>query len=327
MAINPDAKLIKDLHNPERIPPRFGYGDGLVLAGDKDPNVVVMCCDLTESTRTHLFRNKYPTRFFEMGIAEQNMASVAAGMADVGKVPFINSYAVFSPGRNWDQVRVSICYSEQNVKIAGLHAGISVGPDGATHQALEDVAITRCLPKMTVVVPCDAIEAKKATLAGAARKGPFYFRFGREKTAVMTTEETPFEIGKAITFRHGKDVAIVGCGLLLYDALLAAEELEKEGIDAMVINMHTIKPLDNNALLDAVNKCGCVVTVEEHQIIGGLGGAVSEFLSMNRPTPVKMVGMIDSFGESGQPEELLAKHGMSKEAIKKAVYDVLKMKR
>jgi transketolase len=327
MSIIQEAKLAANWATPDKVPTRFGFGDGLVIAGDRNPNVMALCCDLTESVRMHLFRNKYPSRYIEMGIAEQNMASLAAGLSSCGKVPFIGSYAVFSPGRNWDQIRVSVCYSNENVKVVGCHAGLSVGPDGATHQGLEDVAIMRVLPGMTVLVPCDSVEAKKITLAAAELKGPVYFRLGREPTPVITTEETPFQVGKVSWFRDGKDVAIIACGQLVYDSLMVAEELAKEGIDAVVINCHTIKPLDNDGIIAAARKCNAVVTVEEHQVTGGLGGAVAELLSENYPVPIKRVGMPDSFGGSGQPEELMQKFGLTKDKIKEAVKAVVGMKR
>ena len=244
--LNPNAKLNPKLmqEDIEQVPTRFGYGEGLVVAGKENPNIVALCADLTDSTRTSVFKKEFPDRFVEMGITEQNMASLASGMAAVGKIPFISSYAMFSPGRNWEQIRTTICYNNQNVKIAGAHSGVSVGPDGATHQAIEDIAITRVIPNMVVIAPCDAIEAKKATIAAARYKGPVYIRFTREKTPVMTTEETLFEIGKAEIYRDGKDITIIGCGPLVYEALKAAEELAKEGIEAEVINNHTVKPMD-----------------------------------------------------------------------------------
>lgn len=310
----------------EQVPTRNGYGEALIELGSKNENVVVLTADLAESTRVDGFAKKFPERFIEVGVAEQNLMGVAAGLALYGKIPFISSYAVFSPGRNWDQLRVSVCYSQANVKIAGAHTGISVGPDGATHQALEDVAITRTLPNLTVVVPCDAIEAKKTTIAGADIKGPVYFRFGREKTPVMTTNETEFKIGKAYVMREGIDVAIIGSGPVLYNGILAALELEKQGISVMVVNNHTIKPIDKQTIIEAAKKCGAVVTLEEHQVMAGCGSAVCEVLAQNFPVPVEMVGMQDSFGESGQPEELLAKYKMDKEAVIQAANRVLKRK-
>src|ERR1051326_343834 len=265
----------------EMIPTRNGYGDALLELGEQNPNVVVLTADLAESTRVEAFGKKFPERFIEVGVAEQNMMGLAAGLALTGKIPFVSSYAVFSPGRNWDQLRVSVCYSQTNVKVAGAHTGISVGPDGATHQALEDIAITRVLPHLTVVVPCDYWETKKATLALGKMAGPAYFRFGREKTAVMTTEQTPFAIGKAYVMKDGKDVAIIGSGPVLYNALIAAKELEEVGVSVMVVNNHTIKPIDSDTIVAAAQKCGAVVTLEEHQVMGGCGSAVCEVLAKN----------------------------------------------
>jgi transketolase len=308
----------------EMIPTRNGYGDGVVEAGRANPNVVVLCCDLVESTRSLPFAQAFPQRFFEMGVAEQNMAGVGAGMAATGKIPFISSYAVFSPGRNWDQIRVSIAYSNLNVKIMGAHSGISVGPDGATHQALEDVAIMRVLPNMVVLAPCDAHEARKAVLAAAKYVGPVYIRFAREKTPVITRPSTPFEIGKAVVLREGSDVTLIACGPLVYEALLAAEQLSKRGIDAEVINCPSIKPLDKKTILKSVQKTGAAVTIEEHQTTGGLFGAIAEFLSQTNPVPIIPVGMDDTFGESGTPEELLKKYGMKAVNIVAAAQKILK---
>ena len=305
---------------------RAGYGAGLLDLGEKDENVVVLTADLAESTQVLDFAKKYPQRFIECGVAEQNMMGVAAGLALYGKTTFVSSYATFSPGRNWDQLRVSVCYSHANVKIAGAHTGVTVGPDGATHQALEDIAITRVLPNLIVVVPCDAIEARKTTVFAGQIKGPVYFRLGRSKTPVMTTPQTPFEIGKAYIMKEGSDVAIIGSGPVLYNGLLAAIELEKEGISVMVVNNHTIKPIDVLTIVAAAKKCGAVVTLEEHQIMGGAGSAVCEVLAEHFPVPVEMVGMPDSFGESGQPEELIEKYGMGKDAIIRAVKKVIKRK-
>ncbi len=326
--LNKRANLTKKLFKKsiDKSSTRAGYGDGLVEAGKKNNRIVALCCDLTDSTKTVVFKNEFPERYIEVGVAEQNMAGLAAGMAlGAGKIPFISSYAVFSPGLNWSQIRVSICYSNANVKIAGAHAGISVGPDGATHQALEDIAITRVLPNMTVVVPCDYEETKKATMAIATKKGPCYMRFAREATPVMTTKTTPFKIGKAEIFKEGKDVTIIACGPLVYEALLAANELEKN-ISCEVINSHTIKPLDVKTIVNSVKKTGRVVTVEEHQITGGLGGAVAEALAEKYPAPMERVGMPDHFGESGKPEELLKKWGMDKDGIVKKVLKVVRGK-
>ena len=325
--INLGAKLIPDLTKAEMIPTRDGYGKGLVKAGEKDERVVVLCADLTESTRAHWFAEKFPERFIQVGVAEQNMALVASGMANYGKIPFISSYATFSPGRNNEQIRTNIAINNVPVKIAGHHAGVSVGPDGATHQALEDIAIMRVIPKMVVVVPCDAVEAEKATFAAAFNNQPTYLRFGREKSAVLTTEDSPFEIGRAEILRDGKDVAIVGCGMLLHNVLIAAEELTDEGVDCMVINSHTIKPIDEKTIIEAAQKTGAVVSVEEHQVNGGLGSAVAEVLSRNYPVPQEYVGVQDRFGESGKPEELIEAFGMGVESIKEAVRKVISRKK
>jgi transketolase len=304
---------------------RDGYGEGIVVLGKENPNVVALCADLIDSTRSQKFADEFPERFFELGVAEQNMAAIAAGLAISGKIPFIASYATFSPGRNWEQIRTTISYSNANVKIAGHHAGISVGPDGATHQAIEDIATMRVMPNMRVIVPCDAIEARKATIAAGRMMGPVYLRYSREKTPVFTTEATPFLPGRAETLWQGRkpQVAIIGCGPLLHNALLAAKELKKEKIEVMVLNMHTIKPIDEKAILAAAKKCGAVVSVEEHQVLGGLGGAVAEVLARKLPTPIEFIGMQDTFGESGKPSELIEKYGMGVKdivaAVKKAI--------
>lgn len=327
--INPDSKLVESVMDKtklEHLPTRDGYGLGLVEAGEKDQRVVVLCADLTESTRSEWFKQKFPDRFIEIGVAEQNLAVVASGMANYGKIPFVSSYAVFSPGRNNEQIRTNIALNNVPVKIAGAHAGVSVGPDGATHQALEDIALMRVIPGMVVLVPCDSIEARKATVAAAFNGKPTYLRFGREKSAVITTLETPFEIGRAEVFRKGKDATIVGCGMLLYNALLAAEELVKEGIECEVINSHTVKPLDIETILSSVRKTGAVVSVEEHQVAGGLGSAVAEALAQNYPTPQEFIGVRDRFGESGKPEELIRHFGMGVENIKNAVRKVITRK-
>lgn len=311
----------------EQVPTRNGYGEGLVLAGEKDERVVALCADLMESTRTESFVKKFPDRFIEVGVAEQGMATIASGMANYGKVPFIASYAAFSPGRNWEQIRTTIALNDVPVKIAGHHAGISVGPDGATHQMLEDIALMRVMPNMIVIVPCDGVEAKKATLAAAGNGKPTYMRFGREKTPVFTTYETPFEIGKAYHLWEAKNpqVAIIACGALLYEALLAAKELE-DTIEVEVINCHTVKPIDEDAVVKTARRCGAIVTVEEHQIDGGLGSAVSEILTRNWPVPIEFVGMPNHFGESGSPDELLEKYKMKAKNIVEAVKKVIARK-
>lgn len=326
--LNSEAKLNPKLFDKdvEQIATRDGYGKGLVAAGEKDPRVVVLCADLTESTRALWFQEKFPERFIEIGVAEQNLAAVASGLANYGKIPFISSYATFSPGRNNEQIRTTISINNVPVKIGGAHAGISVGPDGATHQALEDIGLMRMQPRMTVLVPCDAIEAEKATLAAASYPGPVYIRFGREKSPVITTKDTPFQISRAETYRSGNDVTIIACGMLLYNALLAAKELESEGVDARVINNHTVKPMDKDIIIKAAQETGAVVTVEEHQIAGGMGSAVAEILSANFPVPMEFVGVHDRFGESGRPWELVEAFGMGVKSIKEAVKKVLDRK-
>ena len=311
-------------------PTRDGFGKGVVEAGEKDEAIVVLCADLTESTRCEEFAKKFPKRFIEMGVAEQNLATVAAGLANYGKIPFIASYATFSPGRNNEQIRTTICLNNVPVKVVGAHAGVSVGPDGATHQALEDIALMRVLPRMTVVVPCDSLEAYKATLALAVHPGPGYIRLGREKSAVITTEETPFEIGKAEVFRSPStssgrfaDVAIIACGIEVYESLKAADELAKQNISAMVINCHTIRPLDEEMVIAAAKTCGAIVTAEEHQIAGGLGSAVAEVLARNYPVPQEFIGVQDHFGESGTAQELIKAFNLDSGAIIKAVNKVI----
>jgi transketolase len=304
----------------EEVAIRKGFGQGFLLAGKEDDNVVGLCADLTESTQMILFKNAFPERFIEVGVAEQNLACVASGMAAMGKIPFISSYAMFSPGRNWEQIRTTICYNNTNVKIAGSHAGVSVGPDGGTHQALEDLAITRVLPRMTVISPCDAIEAKKATSASARIVGPTYIRLAREKTPVVTTEETPFEIGKAQVFYQSAnkaEVGIIATGTLVYNALIAARQLEAEGIAVKVLNLSTIKPLDADAIISLALETNAIVTVEEHQIAGGMGSAVAEFLAEHQPARMAFVGVHDRFGQSGKPAELIEYYGMGIDSIVK----------
>ncbi len=311
----------------EQVPSRNGYGEGLVLAGEENDQVVALCADLTESTRTEEFKKKFPDRFVEIGVAEQNLATVGSGMAAAGKIPFITSYAQFSPGRNWEQIRTTICYNNQPVKIIGSHAGISVGPDGATHQALEDIAIMRSLPNMTVISPCDAIEAKKATIAMAHYPHPVYMRLSREKVPVVTTEETPFEIGKMQLLYEGEDVTIIATGQMVHCALLAAKKLGEDKISVRVLNCSTIKPIDKAMIIDSAEQTGAIVTVEEHQIQNGLGAAVAEVVTQNYPVPMKIIGVQDRFGESGEPNELLEKFGLSVKDIIHGVTTVLRMKR
>ncbi len=326
--LNPEAKLNPKIFDEdvEKAPTRDGYGEGLVAAGEMNVNVVALCADLVESTRVEAFAKKFPSRFFELGVAEQNMATVAAGLGVTGKIPFIASYATFSPGRNWEQIRTTIAYNNANVKVAGHHAGISVGPDGATHQAIEDIALMRAMPNMKVFVPCDAVEGRKATIASAQIWGPVYLRFQREKTPIMTTVETPYLPGKAQIFWQSKkpEVLIIGCGGLLYNALLAARELEKEKIGSVVLNCSTIKPIDAKKIVELAKKIRAVVTVEEHQVDGGLGGAVAEVLAKYAPTPIEFIGMQDVFGESGSPAALIKKFGMDVKDIKAAAKRVVR---
>lgn len=286
-------------------PIRAGFGRGLKLAGDRDEQVVALCADLTGSTQMSVFAEAHPDRFIEMGVAEQNLVTVASGLARAGKVPFASSYAAFSPGRNWEQIRTTICLNDMPVKIIGSHAGVSVGPDGATHQMLEDIALMRVLPNMIVIAPGDSLEAEKATLAIATNGKPTYLRLARDKTPIFTTENSPFEIGKAYVLRQGDDVSLLGTGTMTYQLLMLARELEQEGISAEVIHVPTIKPLDETTILESVRKTGRVVTAEEAQMAAGFGGAITELLSEKLPVPVKRLGMHDRFGESGEPAELL----------------------
>lgn len=303
-----------------KLPSRNGFGDGLVEAGKRDSQVVALCADLTESTRVLSFAEMFPNRFFQIGIAEQNMASVASGMAAMGKVPFIASYAMFSPGRNWEQIRTTIAYNNVNVKIIGAHAGISVGPDGATHQALEDIGLMRLIPNMIVLAPCDAIEARKATMVAAKHNGPVYIRLGRSDTPVVTTDDSPFVLGKGELFytKKGgaqKSVGIVVTGTLIHNALMAAKELEEANIGVSVLHMATIKPLDITALMQLAETHDAIVTVEEHQVQGGLGGAVAEALSATHPIKITRLGITDQFGQSGEPDELLTHYKLDVNAI------------
>ncbi len=309
-------------------PTRDGFGVGLVEAGKKNEVIVALTADLKESTRVEQFAKEFPNRFFEVGVAEQNLATIASGLANYGKVPFITSYATFSPGRNWEQIRTTICINDVPVKIVGCHAGLTVGPDGATHQALEDIAIMRALPNMTVVVPADSEEARKATLAIAETGKPAYLRLGREKSPMITTPETGFELGKGypVFTTQTADVTIIACGALVYQAILAADQLGSQGINVNVINMHTIKPLDKELVIEAAKKTGAIVTAEEHQIAGGLGGAVAEVLAEEYPTPIEFIGVRDQFGQSGTPAELMKHYKLDSESIKIAVQDVLKRK-
>jgi len=312
----------------EKVPTRNGYGEGLLILGEENKNVVALCADLTESTRTEGFAKKFPERYIEMGVAEQNMALVASGLGVSGKIPYIASYATFSPGRNWEQIRTTISYNNSNVKIAGHHAGVSVGPDGATHQAVEDIATMRVMANMRVIVPCDIHEARKATIAASKIAGPVYLRFAREATPIITSEDSPFNPGEAqIVWDSDKpQCAIVACGPLVHTAIVAAKELEEEKIETLVINNHTIKPLDRATILAAAKKCGAIVTVEEHQIEGGIGSAIAELLAKELPTIQEFVGMQGVFGESGPPEVLAVKYGMGAKDIKSAVKKAIRRK-
>lgn len=321
--LNPDLKLNPKLFDAdvEKDATRSGYGSGLLKLGESNPNVVALCADLTDSTKVEPFAKKYPERYFEMGVAEQNMATVAAGLGVTGKIPFISSYATFSPGRNWEQIRTTIVYNQSNVKIAGHHAGLMTGPDGATHQATEDIAITRVWPNIKVFVPCDAVEAEKATILAGNLPGPVYLRFTRDKTPIITTTETPFEEGKSFSYwiSENPQVSIFATGYMLFYALQAAYEIEKEGIASEVINISSIKPLDQDMVINAVTNSGCAVSVEDHQVAGGLGGMLAEVFAEEIPTPLVRIGLQDIFGESGKPEELLSKYHMDTPAIKEAV--------
>ncbi|MFA6177388.1 MAG: transketolase C-terminal domain-containing protein [Candidatus Paceibacterota bacterium] len=330
--LNPKLKLNPKIFNDdvEQVPIRKGFGQGLLLAGEADENVVGLCADLTESTQMNLFADKFPNRFIQIGVAEQNLVTVASGMAAMGKIPFCSSYAMFSPGRNWEQIRTTIAYNDRPVKIVGSHSGISVGPDGGTHQALEDIALMRVMPNMDVFSPCDAIEAKKITFLLARTKRPVYLRLVREKTPIITTEETPLQIGKAEIYWMPEiglaQVGIISTGGLVYQALLAAKELEQEGVKTKVMNLSSIKPIDSEAIIALAKECKAIVTVEEHQIAGGMGGAVAEVLAQNFPVPMEFIGVHDRFGQSGTPRELIEHYGMSKNSIKEAVKKVLERK-
>jgi transketolase len=286
-------------------PIRAGFGRGLKAAGEANESIVALCADLTDSTQMGKFKEAFPDRFVEIGVAEQNLVTVASGMARAGKVPFTSSYAAFSPGRNWEQIRTTIALNDQPVKIVGSHAGVSVGPDGATHQMLEDIALMRVLPNMVVIAPGDSIEAEKATHAIAENGKPSYIRLAREKTPIFSTDESPFEIGKAYVLREGTDISLFGTGTMTYQLLVAARELESHGISAEVVHVPTIKPLDEHAIIASVQKTGRALTAEEAQVNGGFGGAIAELLGEKKPTPLKRVGMLDRFGESGAPDELL----------------------
>jgi transketolase len=320
--INPEQSLAPDIFDkPAMASTREGFGTGSVEAGERDSRVVVLSADLAESTQAHRFAARFPERFVQVGVAEQNLATVAAGMANYGKIPFFTSYATFSPGRNWEQIRTTIAINNLSAKICGMHAGVSVGPDGATHQALEDIALMRVLPHLTVLYPCDSEEGRKATLAAAQLPGPVYLRFAREKSPVLTTAHTPFAIGKANVLWQSEQpsVAVFSTGPLTYQALVAARALESEGVSVSVTHVHTIKPLDKDTLIREAKRAGAVVTVEEHQVAGGFGGAVAELLAAECPLPIEFIGAHDCFGQSGKPDELIEHYGMGASAIAEAV--------
>lgn len=319
-----NSLFLHDMNNKlESAPIRKGFGVGLVKAAELDENVVALCADLTESTQMHLFRDAFSDRFFEVGIAEQNLATVGAGLAVAGKVPFISSYAAFSPGRNWEQIKTTAALNDVPVKVVGSHAGLYTGADGATHQMLEDIALMRVMPNMVVVVPGDAFEAEKATMALAQDKRPAYLRLSREATPVLTTSKTPFTIGKAYVYESGDDITIISTGTMTYQALLAAESLFKDGIAAEVVHVPTIKPLDAVTILQSVKKTGAVITIEEAQVAGGLGGAVAELLSEHQPTPMRRMGVKDRYGESGAPAELLDNLGLTAKHIILTAHELL----
>lgn len=322
-----ELHLVKLDGKLESEPIRKGFGRGLLEAGKRWNNVVAACADLTDSTQMSLFRDEFPDRFVEIGVAEQNLVTVGSGLAAMGKIPFVSSYAAFSPGRNWEQIRTTICLNDQPVKIVGSHAGVSVGPDGATHQMLEDIALMRVLPNMVVIAPCDSVEAEKATLAMAVDKRPNYLRLAREATPIVTTTQTPFEIGAAYVWREGADVTLIATGTMSYQAFEAAEQLKRDGIDAEVVHVPTIKPLDSATILKSVKKTGAVVTAEEGQIIGGLGGAIAELLAEEHPAPIRRIGMRDRFGESGSPDELLAHFGLDAKHIRLGAHFVVERKK
>ncbi len=319
-----NSLFLNDMNGePESVPIRKGFGVGLVKAAELDENVVALCADLTESTQMHLFRDAFNDRFFEVGIAEQNLATVGAGLAVAGKIPFISSYAAFSPGRNWEQIKTTAALNDVPVKVVGSHAGLYTGADGATHQMLEDIALMRVMPNMVVVVPGDALEAEKATMALAQDKRPAYLRLAREATPLLTTAKTPFTIGKAYVYESGDDITIISTGTMTYQAMLAAESLFKDGIAAEVVHVPTIKPLDAVTILQSAKKTGAVITIEEAQVAGGLGGAVAELLSENQPTPMRRMGVKDRYGESGTPTELLNSFGLTAKHIMLTAHELL----
>ncbi len=324
LSVNLNKNIFNE--NVEKVSTRTGFGEGLVIAGDQNKNVVGLCADLNESTQMSLFARKYPERFVQVGVAEQNLVTVASGMAAMGKIPFVSSYAIFSPGRNWEQIRTTITYNNQPVKIVGSHAGVSVGADGGSHQALEDIALMRVLPNMILLSPCDAIEAKKATIEAAKNGKPTYIRLARPKTPIITTEETPFEIGKAQMFfapPMTAQVGIIATGPLVYNAIMAAQKFAEKGISVKVLNISSIRPLDFEAIKNLAKEAGAIVSVEEHQVVGGLGSAVAEVLVQNYPVPMELIGVHDQYGQSGTSAELIEYYGMGVSSIEKAVERVI----
>jgi transketolase len=319
--------MLKQMTEVKMEKTRVGFGHGLVELGEKDERIVVLVGDLMESTNVNFFAERFPQRFIQVGVAEQNMALLAAGLSLIGKIPFFSTYGAFAAYRCLDMLRITLCYSNVNVKIGGAHGGISVGPDGATHQAMEEISILRSIPNMHLIVPCDYWETKKATIAAAAVNGPVYIRFGREPVPVVTEESTPYIFGKANTYREGGDVAVIACGTLVYESLVAADLLAGEGIECRVIDMHTIKPIDREAIVKAARECGAVVTAEEHQVMGGLGGAVAEVVVTQQPVPMEFVAVMDRFGQSGKPDELMAAFGLKSKDVVAAVKRVLKRKK
>ncbi len=314
------------MDNIKRIPPRDGYGQGLLELCRTRPDVLVLDADVSASTRTNWVREQYPDHFYNVGISEQDLVGTAAGIALGGMIPYVSTYGVFLSGRAFDQMRTTVCYNDLKVRFGGAHAGISVGPDGATHQALEDIALARVLPRMTVIAPCDSEEVRKAVIAAADLDGPVYFRFGREAVPVITDAETPFRIGQARPVREGTDCAVFACGAMVYEAILAADALAREGVSLRVLDLHTIKPIDEEAILAAARECGAIVTAEEHQVSGGLFGAVSEVTARNCPVPMEPVAVENSFGQSGPPEALMERYGLNADGIIRAVRNVLARK-
>jgi transketolase len=321
----PDLKLVPDILAKDLAKEvmKKGYGRGLVAAGKQNEKIVAASSDVTGSTGTDAFAAEFPDRFFEVGIAEQNLVAFGSGLAAMGKLPFVAAYGAFSPGRNWEQIRTTICINDQPVKIVGTHVGLSDSPDGATHQILEDIALMRSLPNMTVLSPCDSLEAAKATLAMASYDKPVYMRIARDDTVIITTDKTPFKIGKAYVYRPGQDVTIIATGRMTYYALVAAAKLAKDDIHAEVVHVPTIKPLDVETILSSVKKTGAVVTAEEGQVNAGFGGAIAELLGENHPMPIKRIGIQDQFGQSGSPEELFEHYGLTAKHIAFAVHEVL----